>query len=270
VSQQEATRTVGSRRPDRPRTSWSTWAALLGFLAVTAWAWSGVGFTLAPLFTEQATRGFQIIRRFFDPDWAYLARVWPAFLETLYMAIIGSMFGCAFALPVSLLCSKVTNQTRVLFTLMRTLLSIVRSLPDVAWALLFVAAVGTGALAGILALIVFNIGVVAKLTSETVDGVDLGPLEAADAAGATRVQRAWAAVVPQVLPGYLSYSLYVFELNLRASIVLGLVGAGGIGNIVNLTLSRLEWERMGAVILLLFAIVVVIDQASIAMRKRLV
>jgi phosphonate transport system permease protein len=128
----------------------------------------------------------------------------------------------------------------------------------------------TGALPGILALFVFNIGVVAKLTSETVDGVDPGPIEAADAAGATRVQRAWSAVVPQILPGYLSYSLYVFELNLRASIVLGYVGAGGIGNIIRVTVTRFEWERAGAVIAAVFVIVVVLDRISIAMRRRLV
>ncbi len=257
-------------RPARPRTPLGLWVGLLALVALTTWAWNGVGFTLAPLVSEQATRGLQIVRRFLDPDWSYLVRVWPSFVETLYMAVIAAAVGCALALPVSLLASKVTNQLRLLHWAARTALSVVRALPDVAWALLFVAAVGTGALGGILALIAFNVGVVAKLTSETIDGVDPGPLEAADAAGATRVQRAWSAVVPQILPGYLSYSLYVFELNLRASIVLGLVGAGGIGNVIRLTLSQLRWEQMASVIIALFAIVVVLDQVSRALRRRLV
>jgi phosphonate transport system permease protein len=261
-----------TRRPEKPATRWTTWLALAVFLGITYWAGSsryGVDFSLAPLLTD-ATRGAALIARFFNPDWAYLARVWPAFTETLYMAVLAATAGCAVALPVSLFCSKVTNPSNVLYQAWRTLLSVIRSLPDVAWALLFVAAVGTGALAGVLALFVFNIGVVAKLTSETVDGVDVGPLEAADAAGAGRVQRAWAGVVPQILPGYLSYSLYVFELNLRASIVLGLVGAGGIGSVIRVTMSRFEWERLGAVIVSVFVIVVILDRVSIAMRRRLV
>jgi phosphonate transport system permease protein len=262
-----------SRRPDKPPVRWTTWAGVAAFLAITAWAVfepiGGMGFTLAPLFSD-LTRGVEIIARFFDPEWSYLPRVWPQFAETFYMAVLASVTGCAVALPISLYCSKVTNQSTLLYQAWRTLLSVIRSLPDVAWALLFVAAVGTGALGGVLALFMFNIGVVAKLTSETVDGVDLGPLEAADAAGAGRVQRAWSAVVPQILPGYLSYSLYVFELNLRASIVLGLVGAGGIGQVIRVTLSRFEWERMGAVIVAVFVIVVILDRISIAMRRRLV
>jgi phosphonate transport system permease protein len=261
---------TGTRRPPKPAVRWSTWAGGIAVLALTAWAWRGVGFTLAPLFDEQATRGFEIIARFFDPDWAFLVRIVDPLLETLYIAVIAAVVGCLVALPVALLCSKVTNANRLLYGVARTLLSIVRSLPDVAWGLLLVAMVGFGALSGVIALIFFNIGVVAKLTSETVDGVDLGPLEAADAAGAGRVQRAWAAVVPQVLPGYLSYSLYVFELNLRASIVIGFVGAGGIGNVIRVLLNQFAWERLGAVIFAVFVIVVVLDQVSIAMRKRLV
>jgi phosphonate transport system permease protein len=244
------------------------------FAAITLWAavdrFGGVGFTLAPLFSEQASRGFSTIARFFNPEWSYLPQAWPRFLETFYMAVLAATTGCAVALPVSLYCSKVTNRSTWLYQAWRTLLSVIRSLPDVAWALLFVAAVGTGALAGTLALFMFNIGVVAKLTSETVDSVDPGPIEAADAAGATRVQRAWSAVVPQILPGYLSYSLYVFELNLRAASVLGLVGAGGIGNTINVLKAQFQWERMGAVIAGLFVIVVVLDRISIAMRRRLV
>jgi phosphonate transport system permease protein len=262
------------RRPTKPPTRWTVWAGAVGFVAVTLWAalepLGGIGFTLAPLFTEQAAAGWYIIRRFFDPEWAFLWRVYPRFLETLYIAVIASAVGCSIALPISLLSSKVTNSSTVVYGLFRTWLSVVRSLPDIAWALLFVAAVGTGALGGIMALIMFNIGIIAKLTSETIDGVDLGPIEAAQASGAGRIQTAFSAVVPQILPGYLSYSLYVFELNIRASLVIGFVGGGGIGNVIRQTLSRFEYEQLSAVIAAFFVIVVVLDQVSLAMRRRLV
>ncbi|MEX1163300.1 MAG: phosphonate ABC transporter, permease protein PhnE [Nitriliruptor sp.] len=262
------------RRPSKPPVPWTIWVGAVALVVITLWAMleplGGIGFSLAPLFTEQAVAGWYIIRRFFDPEWSFLPRAYPRFVETLYIAVIASAVGCSVALPISLLASRVTNGGRVLYGLVRTWLSVVRSLPDIAWALLFVAAVGTGALGGIMALIMFNIGIIAKLTSETVDGVDLGPVEAAQASGAGRVQTAWVAVVPQILPGYLSYSLYVFELNIRASLVLGLVGAGGIGNVIKVTLSRFEYERLGAVIFAFFVIVVILDQISIALRRRLV
>jgi phosphonate transport system permease protein len=263
-----------SERPTKPGARWTTWAGLAAFVAITLWSalepLGGIGFSLTALFTEQAIRGRQLIMRFFTPEWSFLPGVWPRFLETLYIAVIAAPIGCALALPVALFCSRVTNRNRALYQAWRTFLSVVRSLPDVAWALLFVAAVGTGALPGVLALIMFNMGIVAKLTSESIDSVDLGPLEAADATGAGRIQRAWTAVVPQVLPTYLSYSLYVFELNLRASIVLGLVGAGGIGTVIRVTFARFEFERLGAVIAAVFVIVVVLDRISVNMRRRLV
>ena len=274
MSVQAPPRTDRAARPVKPRTRWTVWAGLTVFVAITLWAalepLGGIGFTLTPLFSEQAIAGRHIIARFFNPEWRFLPTAWPRFLETLYMAVMASSVGCALALPVSLYCSKVTNRSTVLYQAWRTLLSVIRALPDVAWALLFVAAVGTGALPGMLALIVFNMGIVAKLTSETVDGVDPGPLEAADAAGASRVQRAWAAVVPQILTGYLSYSLSVFELNLRAATVLGFVGAGGIGTVIRVTYTRFEFERLGAVIVAIFVIVALLDRVSMALRRRLV
>lgn len=264
----------GLRRPTKPPVRWTIWAGLATFVLITLWAalepLGGIGFSIAPLFTDQATAGFHIVRRFFTPDWAFLPRIYTAFLETLYIAVIAAAVGCAIALPVSLLSSKVTNANRTVYGIFRTWLSVVRSLPDIAWALLFVSAVGTGALGGFLALVFFNIGVVAKLTSETVDGVDVGPVEAAQAAGAGRVQTAFSAVVPQILPGFLSYSLYVFELNIRASLVIGFVGGGGIGNVIRVMLSQFRYERLGAIIFAFFVIVVILDQVSIALRRRLV
>lgn len=263
-----------SHRPEKPPVPWTIWAGLATFVLITLWAalepLGGIGFSIAPLFSEQATAGFYIIRRFFTPDWSFLVRTYSALLETLYIAVIASAIASVIALPISLLASRVTNSGRFLYGIVRTWLSVIRSLPDIAWALLFVAAVGTGALGGIMALIVFNIGIIAKLTSETVDGVDVGPVEAAQASGAGRVQTAFSAVVPQILPGYLSYALYVFELNIRASLVIGLVGGGGIGNVIKVQLSQFAYERLGAIIFGFFVIVVILDQVSIALRRRLV
>jgi phosphonate transport system permease protein len=255
--------------PRKPRPNWMLWTGLVIVAAITVWSALSINFTLTPLFTN-LTRGAEILGQLASPNWEFAWRVRDAWLETLYIAVIAAAVGNGVALVLSMLASKVTSPNKVVYQLFKQLLNVVRSLPDIAYALLFVAAVGTGAMGGILALIMFNIGVNAKLTSETIDGVDPGPIEAADASGANRIQRAWTAGVPQILPNYVSYSLYVFELNLRASVVIGLVGAGGIGQVLSVQLSRFGYENIGAIVVVLFVIVFTLDRVSIWLRRRLV
>jgi len=138
------------------------------------------------------------------------------------------------------------------------------------WAALFVGAVGVGALPGLLALFFFTIAVITKLTADTLDSIDVGPVEAADAAGARQTQTLRTAVVPQILPAYTSFALYAFELNLRASAVLGLVGAGGIGVRINFFRNRGEWDKLWGLVFMFFLVVFVVERLSVALRRRLV
>jgi phosphonate transport system permease protein len=152
----------------------------------------------------------------------------------------------------------------------RTLLTILRSIPDLLWAALFVAVLGIGALPGVAALTFFTIGVLAKLGSETVEAIDPGPLEALRAAGAGRNRMVLFAVVPQVAATMVSYILYVFEINVRASVIIGLVGAGGIGQLLNTYLSFRDYPGIGAIIAVIFAIVLIIDGISVWARSKLI
>jgi phosphonate transport system permease protein len=152
----------------------------------------------------------------------------------------------------------------------RTVCNIIRAFPDILWALLFVAAVGIGALSGLLALFFFSIAVVTKLTADTLDGIDTGPLEAADAGGARHSQMLRTAVVPQILPAYASYALYAFELNLRASSVIGLVGAGGIGQRIQFFQSQNNWEAVWGIVVMFVIVVFIVDRISTLLRRRLV
>jgi phosphonate transport system permease protein len=247
---------------------------VVGASAMTVWAIAeplgGIGFTLAPLFGEDLLRGREILGEFLSPNWSFLPRIVEPFVETLLIAIIAALVGCSVALPLALLATPVSGANRVTLAVVRLSNNVIRSLPDVAWGLLAAAALRTGALAGIAALIFFNIGIAVKLTSETIDAVDAGPVEAANASGATRVQTARAALVPQILPNYLSYCLYIFELNVRASVVIGLVGGGGIGNVINVQFARFAYGNLSAVIVVLFVVVFLLDRVSISLRRRLV
>jgi phosphonate transport system permease protein len=259
-------------RPPKPRRS--PWAVMgLGaFLVITWWAASeefGIGFDVVRVF-DNLTRGASILAEFFPPNWEYLPRTFEPMLQTITMAVIASVIGCGLALPISFLASRVTTPSLFVYLVDRGILNVIRALPDLLYALVFVAAVGVGPLPGILALVLFNIGVVVKLLSETVDGVDPGPIEAASAAGARRSQMVRWAVLPQVLPNYVAYSLYVFELNVRASAVLGIVGAGGIGNNINTVRRFFQYENLSVILIEIFVIVFVIELISIWLRRRLV
>lgn len=257
-----------SARPSRPRPRPGTYIAIAAVVTITVWAGAGIEFDLSPLWTEWG-RGWFIIQEFLAPNWSFIGRTVAPFLDTLAIAVIATAVGCAIGLGMALLASRVTMSNAIVYRASKVFLSVVRSLPDVGYGLLFVALVGVGTLAGVLALIMFNIGIIAKLTSETIDAVDRGPLEAAMASGARPAQRAQYAVVPQILPNYLSYSLYVFELNIRASVVLGIVGAGGIGSTLSVEFARFNYSNVSAIVVLLFVVVFAIDLVSQALRRRL-
>lgn len=270
------------QRPARPRRSPVIPLGLAAFAVIT-WAslseQFGIGLDLGELIAD-ITRGGVILvnseagsparRGLLVPNFAFLPNVVDPLLETFKMAVIASVIGCAVALPVAFAVSRVTAPNAAALFAGRTVLSVVRAIPDILYALVFVAAVGVGPLPGIAALVLFNIGVVAKLLSETVDGVDAGPIEAARAAGANRTQTVRWAVLPQVLPNYVAYSLYTFELNIRASTVIGVVGAGGIGNVLFTQYRFFNWSNVSVIIIVLFVLVMLIEFLSIGMRRRLV
>ena len=261
-----------SARPSRPPRSLVAPLALVIFAAITWWAASedfGIDFDVARLLTN-LTRGAGILAEFWPPDFSVLPRTAGPMLETVQMAIIASLIGCVLALPIAFLASRVTSPNLVTYVLDRGVLSVVRALPDVLYALIFVAALSIGPLPGILALVLFNIAVVAKLLSETVDGVDRGPIEAARATGANRLLTVRWAVLPQVLPNYVAYSLYAFELNIRASAVLGIVGAGGIGNLINEFRRFFQYDALMVVVIEIFVLVIIVEWISIWLRRRLV
>lgn len=193
-----------------------------------------------------------------------------AFMETLQMAVLASIAGSLVALPLALLSTRFGAPWLPLRGFVRLVSGVVRAVPEILWAQLFIAGVSIGKTAGLLALFMFTIAVVTKLTADTIDGIDTGPLEAADAAGAGRVQMLRTGVVPQILPAYSSFVLYAFELNIRSSAVLGFVGAGGIGQRIQFFQGQNDWERMWGITVMFIAVVFVIDRISTLLRRRLV
>jgi len=258
-----------SRRPEKPPRSALLPLSLLGAVVLTVVSTWLVGFDLGAILSNW-NRGMGIIGEVLDINWDFFPRTVDPLIATVKMAIIASIIGCGVALPLAFIASRVTAFNRWSRVTDRSVLNVIRSLPDLLYAMIFVAALSIGPTAGILALIFFNIGVMAKLLSETVDAVDVGPMEAAQATGATHTQTVRSSVLPAVLPNYVAFALYIFELNIRASTVVGLVGAGGIGFLLGIQMRLFAYDNVGLIILELFVLVLLIELASNALRRRLV
>ncbi len=257
-------------RPRKPRPQLHTYLLVIALAAFTVFAGRQIGFRWSS-FIDIWSNPFW--GRFWPVPWGWVLdrhNVLDALVETFQIAIISTTIGCTLALPIGFAMSKLTTPNTPTFWLSRTVMSIVRAIPDLLWGKLLVTAIGIGAFAGAWALTIFSLAVMVKLFSETVDAADERPLEAARAAGGRHTPAVRTAVLPEVFPAFVAYALYVFELNIRASLVLGLVGAGGIGRVVETQRATFNFDRLMGILIIMFVIVMSIEQVSVAVRKRLV
>jgi phosphonate transport system permease protein len=193
-----------------------------------------------------------------------------ATLETVQMALAGTFLSLLVAFPIGFLAARNTTPHPIVYRSVRTLLNFLRTIPDLALGLLFVAAVGLGAFAGTLALAIHTSTVLGKLLSESVENIDEGVVEAIRATGAGYAQILSFAVVPQILPDLISFTLYRLETNIRAASVLGLIGAGGIGYLMNTSFRTFQYQEAAAIVLVLIALVMVVDYLSSRLRSMVV
>jgi phosphonate transport system permease protein len=209
------------------------------------------------------------VRRMLPPDLTVLPQALSGALTTLEIALLGTAVAAVLALPLGFLSARNVAPGGV-FLGTRAVLNFFRSVDTLVYALVFVAAVGLGPFPGVLAVVAYTTTSLAKLYSEAIEGIDPGPVDAVAATGATRLQVLRFAVVPQVLPLFLSYVLYRLETNIRAATVLGFVGAGGIGFYLQTYLRTIDYPAASTVLLVTVAMVIVVDTVSSRLRDRLV
>lgn len=193
-----------------------------------------------------------------------------ATIETIQMALAGTFLALVVAVPVGFLAARNTTPHPLIYHGTRLVLNFFRTVPDLALGLLFVAAVGLGAFAGTLALFIHTATVLGKLLSESVENIDEGVVEAIRATGAGYTQILTFAVLPQMLPDLISFTLYRLETNIRAASVLGLIGAGGIGYLMNTSFRTFQYQEASAIVLVLIVLVMGVDYASYRLRKLVV
>lgn len=217
-------------------------------------------------------RGYQftvILAKIFNPDWAYISKVVPPLLDTIKMSVMGSIIGSTLALPIAVMSSSNINPNAFSVGLLRILLNIVRTLPTLVIASICALIFGLGTFAGTVAITLFTFGIVAKMLYESIETIDMGAFEAMEALGANKFQAFWSACFPQILPTYLSQCLYSFEINIRAASILGYVGAGGLGILISERIGWRDYEGLGTVLITLFVVVLIIENISQYLRRKL-
>jgi phosphonate transport system permease protein len=245
----------------------ATWATFV-IGALFFWSMWAIGFSPDRL-GKLPAQMVEVLGFFWPADMAYgWDKVLPAIAESIQIAWIGTIIGAIFSLPLALL------GARTLFPKfargVKLISATTRAFPEILLAIYFVPIVGLGAFAGALAIGISSIGMLTKLGSEVVDAIDFGPVEAVEAAGGARLLALRYAVLPQVLPEIIAHWLFRFELNIRASAILGVVGAGGVGGVLLNTLRYRHFDKAAAVLVLTILIVLAIDMVSGEIRRRII
>ena len=234
---------------------------------ILLWSAGGVGFDFLKL-GEGAVNMGEFLSRLFPPDFSKLGTILALLLETLQMAIVGTVLGAVLSLFVAFAAAS-NISPKWLYYPARWVMNVIRSVPDLVFALMFVSAVGLGPFAGILAMTLGSLGSIGKVFAEAMESVDRGPIVAMQAVGASRRQVIQYGVLPQAAPLLVSYTLLLFEGNVRGATILGLVGAGGIGLELTTAMRMYDYGHLSAIIICIIVLVTVIDQGSALIRRRI-
>lgn len=240
-------------------------------LVIVFWCLAGAGFSLdkvmssPPRFADFASRAFPP-----NMDPQVLARLGWKMVETLQIAVAGAVIGVILSVPIALFAARGLIAGPAVNQIVRTLLGFIRAVPDIAWALVFVVAVGLGPFAGMLAIVVDTIGFCGRFFADDMEGTEKGPAESLTATGARKIDVVACATIPAAMPAFISTGLFALEKAVRSSTILGLVGAGGIGIELKVGFDLFDYPTAMTVILMIAVVVIAIEQLSGWARIRII
>ncbi len=246
----------------------ANWLIILVVVALLAVSFRGAHMTDLHMLVDNSANTGNYLKDYLHPDFSDWKRYVDAMWQTLEIAIWGTALSIVLAVPLSFLCSRNIAPAWVVQP-MRSLIALFRAFPDIVLGTAFLVAVGLGPLAGVLALTINNTGTLAKLFSEAVEAIETAPVEGVRATGGSRLEEIVWGVIPQVAPLWTSFALYRFESNARSATVLGLIGAGGIGQVLFDNLNAFDYAKVSAIALIIVAAVTAIDILSQQIRKQL-
>lgn len=263
-------RLVWQRRT--PLAQWAIWFGWLALAVLFVLSWQVMNKNTIWLFVEDAPRqAADLLSRAWPPRWSYLETLWVPLWDTINIATLGTGLGIVLATPIAFLAARNTTPSLAVLRPLALLIIVTsRSINSLIWALLLVAIIGPGLLAGIVAIALRSIGFIGKLLYEAIEEIDEAQVEAVRATGASRWQIMDYAVWPQIAPAFAGISVFRWDINIRESTILGLVGAGGIGLQLQSSLARLAWAEATVIFLVILATVAVSEWVSARVRAAII
>jgi phosphonate transport system permease protein len=242
-------------------------AAQVAILLVVVWSATTLDIYW-PFLLDAPEAMLDLGQRMVPPDWPFTARIIGPLIETINIATLGTLLAVFMAFPVAVLAARNTTPNVVTYWIGRFIVVSTRSVNELVWGLVFVVIFGPGALAGVVAIAVRSIGFTAKLIAEAIEEIDAGQVEAIEATGASRPKVFLYAIVPQIMPAFWGVVVFRWDINIRQSSVIGLVGAGGIGIILSSAMNLFKWDQVTIILIAIFVVVLVSETVSATLRAK--
>ena len=253
----------------RSQWSWKTYFFIISLIAILILITIDLEINFIELFSDSSRYFGDIFNRMLPPDFSNLNNLILAMFETIEIAFLGTFIAIALSIPVGLFSARNLAPNYFVFLIARIITIFFRAIPEFIIAMILVIAVGFGAIPGVLALGLHTMGFLAKFYAEDIEHVNKGPIEALKSSGASKRQIISFAVIPQIIPSFVANNLYILDRNIRMATMLGIVGAGGIGYELQSSFRMFEYQKVSAIILIIFITIFIIDHLSSYIRSKI-
>ena len=253
----------------RPQWTWRTYIFIFSLIFLLAFIIIDLEIDFIVLFSDSSKYFGDIFNRMLPPDFSNFKNLIYAMLETIEIAFLGTFIAIVLSIPVSLFSARNLAPNYGVFLIARTITIFFRAIPEFIIAMILVIAIGFGAMPGVLALGIHTMGFLAKFYAEDIEHVNKGPIEALKSSGASKRQIISFAIIPQIIPSFIANNLYILDRNIRMATMLGIVGAGGIGYELQSSFRMFEYQKVSAIIIIIFITIFIIDHISSLIRSKI-
>ena len=252
-----------------PQWSWKTFISIILFCFTLVFVVKDLEIEFIKLISDSSKYFGDILSRMLPPDFSNLGQLIYAMFETIEIAFLGTIIAIVLSIPLGLFSARNLAPNYLVYIICKTIVIFFRAIPEFIIAMILVIAIGFGAMPGVLALGLHTMGFLAKFYAEDIEHINKGPIDALKSSGATKSQIISFGVIPQILPAFVANNLYILDRNVRMATMLGIVGAGGIGYELQSSFRMFEYERVSAIIILIFLTIFVIDNFSSFIRSKI-
>ena len=253
----------------RSQWSWKTYFFIISLIAILILITIDLEKNFIELFSDSSRYFGDIFNRMLPPDFSNFKNLSYAMLETIEIAFLGTFIAIALSIPVGLFSARNLAPNYGIFLFARIITIFFRAIPEFIIAMILVIAIGFGAMPGVLALGIHTMGFLAKFYAEDIEHINKGPVEALKSSGASKRQIISFAVIPQIIPSFVANNLYILDRNIRMATMLGIVGAGGIGYELQSSFRMFEYQKVSAIIIIIFVTIFIIDNISTYIRSKI-